>query len=34
VVAIAEIWMAGYLLTIGVNTKKVVKPAEHVHSVA
>jgi hypothetical protein len=28
VVAIAEIWMAGHLLTIGVNTKKVVRSAE------
>ena len=27
-VAIAEIWMAGNLLTIGVNTKKVAMPAE------
>ena len=24
---VAEIWIAGYLLMIGVNTNKIVKPA-------
>jgi hypothetical protein len=31
---VAEIWMAGYLLTIGVNTNKIVKPGEPVPAVA
>lgn len=29
-VTVAEVWMAGYLLTIGVNTKKTVTPGEPV----
>lgn len=28
--AIAEIWMIGYLLMIGVKTEKIVKPDEHI----